>query len=133
MVSTPDEFAVVDGAAKVFPVNPFHFAPIEKEILTAGAMTVAIRTVTMPPGSRIVTTDRYPTLRMVEEGQLTWGFVPAGSDAEAKPKALVTLNKFGWIGWGELPADGQIVVSNSNDRPAKFVEWSVSPAQGVRP
>jgi hypothetical protein len=44
------------------------FAPVQKEIVADGAMTLSIRTVTMPTGARTVVSDRYPTLRLVTDG-----------------------------------------------------------------
>ena len=60
----------MNGLAKSVQVASSDFAEVEKEILRAKAMTVVIKHVTMPPGGRIVTTDRYPTIRMVENGEL---------------------------------------------------------------
>ena len=96
-------------------------------------MTLSIRKVVMEPGSRIVATDPYPTLRMVEDGQLKWGFLPAGSAPETEPKTTLTIGRFELISWGVNPTDGHIVLSNSSTKPVEFVEWAVAPAPGVRP
>ena len=71
----------VNGIAKAAQVTSSQFGEVEKDILKAGAMMVVIRNVTMPPGARIVTTDHYPTLRMVENGQLILSSIPESSDA----------------------------------------------------
>lgn len=119
----------VNGLAKTAQVTSAQFREVEKEILKAGAITVAIRNVTMPPGTRIATTDRYPTLRMVENGQLILSSTPKGSEAAAQ-KVLVALDV---TEWAPADAEGQIVLSNNGDQPVQFVEWTVAPAQGVKP
>ena len=123
----------VNGLAKLTQVSSSQFGEVEKEILKAGAMTVAIRNVTMPPGSRIVRTDHYPTLRMVEIGQLTWGFIPEGSDAAAAPKNPEVRKAADMTEWAPGNADKQIVLFNESDQPVQFVEWTVAPAQGAKP
>jgi hypothetical protein len=117
----------VNGLAKEVQVASSQFGEVEKEILKAGAMTVVIRNVTLPPGSRIVTTDHYPTLRMVENGELTLGLITEGA---AAPKALAAFDMMEWV---SAYADRQIVLSNGGDQPVQFVEWTVAPVQGVKP
>ena len=95
-------------------------------------MTVAIRNVTMPPGSRIVTTDHYPTVRMVENGELTCGFIPEGSDVAAAPNPEVR-KAFDMTEWSPDYADKQFVLINDSDQPVQFVEWTVAPAQNAKP
>ena len=119
----------VNGLAKTAQVTSAQFREVEKEILKAGSMTVAIRNVTIPPGARIVTTDHYPTVRMVENGQLILSSTPKGSDAAVQK----VLAAFDMIGWSPANAEEQIVLSNSGDQPVQFVEWTVAPAQGAKP
>lgn len=121
-----------NGLAKVTQISSSQFGEAEKEILKAGAMTVAIRNVTLPPGSRIVRTDRYPTLRMVESGELTWGLIPEGSAAIA-PKDSEVSKAFDVTEWAPENANKQIVLSNKGDQPVQFVEWTVAPVQGAKP
>lgn len=118
----------VNGLAKAAHVPPSQFREAEREILAAGAMTVSIRNVTMPPGAEIVTADRYPTLRMVESGKLVVATTSKG--AVAGRKSLTTLEVMEWT-----PAKGeeQLVLSNGGDQPLEFVEWTVAPPQGVKP
>jgi hypothetical protein len=129
MEDDADHFLNVNGLAKAAQVASSQFGEVEKEILKAGAMTVVIRNVTMPPGARIVTTDHYPTLRMVENGQLNLSSIPESSNAAA-PKALAA---FDMMEWAPANAEKQIVLSNNGDQPAQFVEWTVAPVQGVKP
>ena len=119
----------VDGLAKAAHVASAQFGEVEKEILRAGAMTVAIRNVTVPPGARIVATDRYPTLRMVENGQLILSSIPKGSNAGVT-KALAA---FEMVEWTPANVEEQIVLSNNGNQPVQFVEWTVAPAQGIKP
>ena len=76
-------------------------------------------------------TDHYPTVRMVENGELTWGLVPEGSDAAAVPKEV--RKAFEMMEWAPANADKQIVLTNGGDQPVQFVEWTVAPAQGPKP
>ena len=122
-------YGKVNGVAKTANVTSSQFAEVEKEILKAGAMTVVIRDITMPPGAQIVTTDRYPTLRMVESGQLTLGSLPATPDAGAAK----VLAPFDTTEWAPANAEKQIVLSNSGKQPVQFVEWTVAPVAGVKP
>jgi hypothetical protein len=84
MEDDTDLYLNVNGLAEAAQVASSQFGEVEKEILKAGAMTVVIRNVTMPPGARIVTTDHYPTLRMVENGQLILSSVSKSSNAAAQ-------------------------------------------------
>jgi hypothetical protein len=115
----------VNGLAKVAHVTASQFREVEREILNAGAMTIGIRNVTLPPGTQIVTTDRYPTLRMVESGKL---IVSPTSKTARK-----TLTAQEVMEWAPARAEEQVVLSNNGDQPVEFVEWSVAPAQGVKP
>lgn len=121
-----DLYLKVNGMAKVAQVRSAQFRDVEIEILNAGAMTVGIRNVTLPPGARIVATDRYPTLRMVASGQLSIARGPS----TAKPKVLAPYEMTEWVPGNP---DEQIVLSNSTDQPVQFVQWTVAPAQGVNP
>jgi hypothetical protein len=129
MEDDTDLYLNVNGLAEAAQVASSQFGEVEKEILKAGAMTVVIRNVTMPPGARIITTDHYPTLRMVENGQLMLSSVPKSSNAAA-PKALAA---FEMMEWAPANAEEQIVLSNSSDQPVQFVEWTVAPAQSIKP
>jgi len=128
MEDDTDLYLKVDGLAKSAQVVSSQFAEVEKEILKAGAMTVVIRNVTLPPGARIVTNDRYPTVRMVENGQLILS--PAQEGSGAAPKTLAALEM---MEWAPANAEKQIVLSNNGDQPVQFVEWTVAPVQGVKP
>lgn len=104
-----------------------QFAPVLKEIKEAGAMTLAIRKMTVPAGARTVVMDRFPTLRMVTTGKLSWGTLPAGSDTSAEPAKMVEAvrsDEFGWIRWQQ---DVSVVLQNNTSSAADFVEWSVAP------
>ncbi len=124
-----DLYDKVHGIAKQVSVAPSQFGEVEKEILKAGAMSVGIRRVTIPPGGRIVTTDHYPTVRMAENGQLILSSIPESSNAAA-PKVLPALEM---MKWEPANADRQIVLSNNGDQPVQFVEWTVTPVQGAKP
>ncbi len=121
----------VNGLAQSAQISSSQFGEVEKEILKAGAMTVIIRNVTMPPSARIVTTDRFPTMRMVENGELTWVLTPQGSDAVGAPKEV--RKAFDMIEWAPANADKQLVLSNNGSQTVQFVEWTVAPAQGLKP
>ncbi|HUK58663.1 MAG TPA: hypothetical protein VLV50_05475 [Stellaceae bacterium] len=129
MEDSGDLYLKVNGLAKSVQVNSAQFGGVEKEILKAGAMTVVIRNVTIPPGARIVTTDHYPTLRMVENGQLILSSTPEGS-AAADPKVL---SAFDTMEWAPATAEKPITLSNGGDQPVQFVEWTVAPVQGAKP
>jgi hypothetical protein len=124
-----DLYDKVHGLAKQVSVAPSQFGEVEKEILKAGAMSVVIRRVTIPAGGRIVTTDHYPTLRMVENGQLILSPIPESSNAAA-PKVLPALEM---MKWEPANAERQIVLSNNGDQPVQLVEWTVAPVQGAKP
>lgn len=133
MEDSGELYLKVNGLAKLAQIPTSQFGDVEKEILKAGAMSVAIRNVTMPPGSRIVKTDHYPTVRMVENGQLTWGFIPEGSDTVAAPANPEVRKAFDMTQWAPDYADKQFVLINDSNHPVQFVEWTVAPAQGVKP
>ena len=122
MTDSPQEFRNINGRSYTYQIAPWRFGKVEKEIMTAGAMTLTIRDVTMPPGSRIVTTDLYPTIRMIIKGELTSGTLQSGS-------VMDVTEIYGWVGWSPETADRQIVLSSTGDKPAEFLEWSVMPAQ----
>ena len=130
MEDSAEQYVKANGLAKAAQVNSSEFREAEKEILKSGAMTVMIRNVTLPPGGRILTKDRYPTLRMVESGQLSLGVVPEGSDPAAASKTLAT---FDIMEWAPAEAGKQIVLANRGSQPTQFVEWVVAPAQGAGP
>ncbi len=130
MEDSAEQYLKANGLAKAAQVNSSEFREAEKEILKSGAMTVVIRNVTLPPGGRILTKDRYPTLRMVESGQLSLGVVPEGSDPAAASKTLAT---FDMMKWAPADAGEQIVLANRGSQPTQFVEWVVAPVQGAGP
>jgi hypothetical protein len=130
MEDSGELYLKVNGLAKLAQISSLQFGEVEKEILKAGAMTVIIRNVTMPPGSQVVKTDHYPTVRMVENGELTWGLIPQGSDAAA-PKEV--RKAFDMMEWAPANSDKQIVLTNGSDQPVQFVEWTVAPAQAPKP
>ncbi len=127
MEDAADLYLKVNGLAKSAHVVSSQFSEVEKEILKAGAMRVVIRSVTIPPGARIVTMDRYPTLRMVEKGHLSLSSVAESSNTAASK----VLAAFDTMEWAPANAEKQIVLSNSGDQPVQFVEWSVAPVQAT--
>jgi len=128
MEDASEQYFKANGVVKAAQVDSSEFGKVEREILKAGAMTVVIRNVTLPPGGRIVTKDRYPTLRMVESGQLNLGL--AGSET---PAAAKNLSAYDMTEWVQADADKEIVLSNRGDQPTQYVEWVVSPVQGASP
>jgi len=130
---TPGQYTKVGGQAYVEGLSAGLFGPVEEELRAAGAMTASIRQVTMPPGSKTVVGNRYPSLRMVLAGALTWGVLPAGSEPSATPKRLNTQNRGGWVQWYATTPEGKIMLSNASDKPVQFVEWSVVPAPEAAP
>ena len=131
MEDSAELYLKVNGLAKVAQISSSQFVDVEKETVKAGAMTVTIRNVTMPPGSRMVKTDHYPTVRMVENGELTWSLIPEGSDAAAATKEVRKV--FDMMEWAPANSDKQIVLSNDGDQPVQFVEWTVTPASSLKP
>jgi hypothetical protein len=131
MEDSDELYLKVNGLAKFGQISSSQFGEVEKEILKAGAITVTIRNVTMPPSARIVTTDHYPTVRMIENGALTSVLIPQGSDAVAAPKEV--RKAFDMTEWAPANADKQLVLSNDSDQTVQFVEWTVAPAQGPKP
>ena len=125
MEDATDQYLKVKGLAKATHIASSQFGEVEKEILKTGAMRVSIRRVIVPPGSRIVTTDHYPTLRMVEKGQIDLSYIPEDSNTQASK----VLAAFDTMEWASANADKQIVLSNTGNQPVQFVEWSVAPAQ----
>lgn len=124
-----DLYLKVNGLAKAAHITSSKFSEVEREILAAGAITVGIRNITMPPGAQIVTTDQYPTLRMVESGRLILSAAPKGSSGGTR-KTLAALEMAEWV---PTKAGDQIVLSNNGDQPVQFVEWTVAPAPGIKP
>ncbi len=131
MEDSGELYLKVNGLAQSAQISSSQFGEVEKEILKAGAMTVIIRNVTMPPGARIVTTDRFPTVRMVENGELTWVLTPQTSDPVSAPKEV--RKAFDMTEWVPANADKQLVLSNDSDQTVQFLEWTVAPAQGRKP
>jgi hypothetical protein len=131
MEDSDELYLKVNGLAKFGQISSSQFGEVEKEILKAGAMTVTIRNVTMPPSARIVATDHYPTVRMIENGELTSALIPQGSDAGAAPKEV--RKAFDMTEWVPANAGKQFVLSNDSDQTVQFVEWTVAPALGPKP
>lgn len=129
-VDMPEEYRKAGGEAQAMNVDIGMFNSVEQELRAAGAMTTTIRQVTMPPGSKSMVTDRYPTLRMITSGKLSWGGIPEGSDMSLMPKSMSEKSRFDWIGWRN---SGPLVLLNKSDKPVEFVEWSVAPAPGSAP
>jgi hypothetical protein len=118
------------GLARAAGLEAKEFAPVNDALRAAGAMTLSVRQVTMPPGARIVVNDSYPALRMITLGSLNWALLPEGSEATAAPKEMFDAYQASWIHWAGAR---RIVITNETDRPAQFVEWSVAPAPGSAP
>ena len=131
MEDSGELYLKVNGLAKSAQISSSQFGEVEKEILKAGAMTVTIRNVAMPSSARIVTTDHYPTVRMIENGELTSVLIPQGSDAVAAPKEV--RKAFDMTEWVPANADKQLVLSNDSDQMVQFLEWTVAPAPGFKP
>jgi hypothetical protein len=130
MYDSVDAYRSAGGDAKALRVDPFSFRTVEKELRATGMMTVTTRIVTMPPGSKSVAIDRYPTLRMVTRGELRWGIFPLGQEAFGMPKSIFKLGEYNWIEWTRPQ---QVVLSNDSDQPAELIEWSVTPALRTGP
>jgi hypothetical protein len=130
MYDTYDAYRTAGGDPQALRVDPISFRAVEKELRTTGMMIATARIVTMPPGSRSVATDRYPTLRMVTSGELRWGTIPLEMAASAIPNGMFKLGQFNWIEWTRPQ---QVVVTNESDKPAELVEWSVTPAVATTP
>lgn len=130
MYDVVDAYRSVGGDSKALRVDAIAFRKVEAELRAAGMMTATTRVVTMPPGSRSVAMDRYPTLRMVTRGELKWGSVPVEADAASMPWGQFKLGQFNWVEWTKPQ---QVVLSNESDQPAELVEWSVAPAAGPAP
>lgn len=130
MSSIDDGYSQVPENARVLGVESALFKDVESEIIDKGAVTVTIRSVFMPPGTRLIADDSYPTIRMVTDGQLTWGALPPGATT---PNITFTKSKFGELVWGIRPPGTRIVLANQSGVPTEFVEWSVSPADGIMP
>ena len=130
MGDTVDDYRSAGGDAKALRVAPFLFRKVEKDLRAAGMMTATIRVITMPPGSRNVGMDHYPTLRMVTRGELKWGNIPLDADPSAMPNGMFKLGQFNWVEWTKPQ---QVVLANESDQPAELVEWSVAPVSGTAP
>lgn len=125
---TPEDYRSAGGRADAQNVELTAFGEVEKELRAAGMMTATTRVVTMPPGSKSLKTDRFPTLRMVTSGELKWGTGPIESEVSVTPKGTFRARQFNWLTW---TGSRQIVLSNESDKPAEFIEWSVAPASGT--
>lgn len=118
------------GDVQALRVDKVLFGKVAEELRAAGMMIATARIVTMPPGSRSVAADRYPTLRMVTSGELMWAAMPVEAQASAMPKGLFKLSRFNWIEWTKPQ---QVVLSNETENPAELVEWSITPAGAAAP
>lgn len=119
-------FGAVGSSIDGYQIMAATLASVEPELLATSAVTLTIRQVTIPPGGRIVADDRYPAIRLISTGQLTWGSAFTGSNAT--PEIEFVVYKYGWLGWNIVPRGQDIVLTNRGDEPAVFVEWSVTPA-----
>ena len=127
---TPEDYRRAGGGFQAVRVDWILFREVEKELRATGMMTATTRIVTMPPGSKSVATDRYPTMRMVTSGELRWGTIPVELETSVMPKSMFKLGQFNWIEWTRPQ---QVVLSNESDKPAELVEWSVTPALRTAP
>lgn len=130
MYDTVDAYRSAGGDSRALRVEAISFRKVEADLRAAGMMTATTRVVTMPPGSRSVAMDRYPTLRMVTRGELKWGTIPVEADSLAVPKGMFKLGRFNWVDWTKPQ---QVVLANESAEPAELVEWSVAPASGTAP
>jgi hypothetical protein len=130
MYDTGHAHRMAGGEFKALKVNAILFREVAKELRATGMMTAITRIVTMPPGSKIVAMDRYPTLRMVTSGELRWGTIPVELETSVTPKSMFKLGQFNWIEWTRPQ---QVVLLNKSDKPAELVEWSVTPALAAAP
>lgn len=125
MYNTTDAYRAAGGEAKALRVDYLAFRKVADELRASGTMIATTRIVTMPPGSRSVATDHYPTLRMVIRGELQWGSLAVDAEAASKPAGMFKLGPFNWVDWTKPQ---QVVVANQTSQPAELVEWSVRPA-----
>lgn len=130
MYNTVDGYKNAGGDTKALRVDAIAFRKVAQELAAAGMMTATTRVIIMPPGSRSVAVDRYPTLRMVSRGELKWGNIPLDADPSAMPTGMFKLGRFNWVEWIKPQ---QVVLANESDQPAELVEWSVAPASGIAP
>lgn len=129
MYDVVDGYRRAAGDSKALRIDAVAFRAVAKELRAAGMMTATTRIVTMPPGTSSLTTDRYPTLRMVTSGELKWGTGPAGASAQ-EVKGVFKLAPFNWVDWR---GPQQVRLSNESAAAAEFVEWSVAPAAAAAP
>lgn len=127
--SWPD-YQNAGGLVRGVGLEPREFAPVGDVLRAAGAMTLSIRNVTMPPGARMVVDDTYPALRMITRGKIRWGQLPPEADTAAAPKEMFTASVTTWISWADAR---RTVIANETDKLAQFIEWSVAPAPGAAP
>jgi hypothetical protein len=127
MHTASTEYDKHDGWVKLMSVQPDKFKNAEQEILKLGALVTNISRVNMPAGSRVVMVDRYPTFRMILDGEWQWGTLPPGTDPSLTPKMMFKQKTFGQSIWGLLPNDIQFVMTNNTNRPLQYLQWSVTP------
>ena len=120
-------YVKVGGFVQGYLIPSHDYPAVEKELIAAGAMTLSIRLSQLPPNARLVLRDRYPTVRFVTDGKVTIGAIAADADPATVP---VSTTLAAWVPW---PQRGKVVITNTNDKPVQFVEWSVTPADGVTP
>lgn len=125
MYNTVDAYQGAGGETKALRVDSINFRKVAEELRASGMMIATTRIVTMPPGSRNVATDLYPTLRMVTRGELQWGSLAVDAEQAATPVGMFKLGPFNWVDWTKPQ---QVVIENRADQPAELVEWSVRPA-----
>jgi hypothetical protein len=125
MFDTVGAYRSAGGDIQALRVDRILFRAVEEDLRAAGMMTVTTRVVIMPPGSKSVATDHYPTLRMVTNGELQWGTIPVDAEPSVMPNGMFKLGQFNWVEWTKPQ---QVVLSNDGDKPAEVIEWSVKPA-----
>lgn len=124
---TTPGYVEVGGFVQGYLIPRKDYALVENELIAAGAMTVSIRQGTLPPHARLAVKDRYPTVRFVIDDRVSLGSLPAEADPMTAPKSPLTA---AWIPW--VPRR-QLVITNTQETPVQFVEWSVVPEPGVLP
>ena len=132
MHSTYSEFADRSGGsddwAKIMSARADKFHDTEQEILKAGGLNIMVEKVTLPQGSRIVVVDRYPTFRMVTDGEMAWGVLAPDANPESAPKNIFKQKKMGQSIWGLMSSNTKYVLSNASGAPVEYLQWSVRPS-----
>jgi hypothetical protein len=92
-------------------------------LLTMRRVTVAARA-SLPP-----TTDPYPAMRWLDEGQIGWSSVETGAtpEAGAKPMQRFSYGALVTLPWGPAQPGRQIIWSNPGNAPAVLLEFIIAP------